>query len=86
MYNNFKMDLRSIPLLSLFNYAKWKLKMVAYLERHHIFDVSFGASKESYEDENDWLDDGERLYSRMCMVMTPNMHCLMESVEYQFKF
>ena len=46
--------------------------MVAYLESHDLLDVSFGPGKESYEDENDWLDDGERLYSRMCMVMTPN--------------
>ena len=50
MYN-FKMDLRSIPPLSPFNYAKWKLKMVAYLERHDLLDVSFGDIKESYEEE-----------------------------------
>ena len=66
------MSLISVHPLSPFNYAKWKLKMVAYLESHDIIDVSFGAGKESYEDENDWLDDGERAYARMCIAMTPS--------------
>ena len=72
------MDLISVPLLSPFNYAEWKLKMVAYLD---LLDVSFGAGKETYEDENDWIDDGEREYAIMCMAMTPNMCYLMEFVE-----
>ena len=46
------MDLRSVPPLSPFNYAEWKLKMVAYLESHDLLDVSFGIGKEYYEDEN----------------------------------
>ena len=79
------MDLRSVPPLSPFNYAEWKLKMVAYLERHNLLDVSFGAGKESYEDENDWIDDGEREYAKMCMEMTLNMHYLVENDEYSFE-
>ena len=31
--------------------------MVAYLESRDILDVSFGAGKESYEEEEDWLND-----------------------------
>ena len=84
MYN-FKMELRSIPPPSPFNYAEWKLKMVVYLEIHDILDASFGDGIESYEDENDWLDDGERAYARMCMVATPNRRYLMESIEYPFE-
>ena len=79
------MDMRLVPLLSPFNYAEWKLKMVAYLESHDLLDVSFGAGKESYEHENDWLDDGEIAYAKMCMVMTLNMCYLMEFVEYPFE-
>ena len=79
------MDLKLVSPLSPFNYAKWKLKMVAYLESHDLVDVSFGAGKESYEDENDWIDDGEKEYARICIVMTHNMCYLMESVEYPFK-
>ena len=59
--------------------------MVAYLESHDLLDVPFGVVKESYEDENDWLYDGEIVYARMCMVMTPYIHYLMETVEYPFE-
>ena len=61
------MDLRLVPLLSPFNYAEWKLKMVAYIESHDLLDGFFGDGKESYEDENDWLDDSERAYEIMCI-------------------
>ena len=59
--------------------------MVAYLESHDLLHVSFGASKEYYGEKNDWLDDYERAYENMCMVMTPNMRYLMEFVEYPFE-
>ena len=45
------MDLISVPPLSPFNYVECKLKMVAYIESHDLLDVSFGAGKESYEEE-----------------------------------
>ena len=79
------MDLKLVPPLSPFNYAEWKLKMVAYLESHDLLDVSFGDGKESYEKENDWLNDYDREYGSMCMVMSPHMCYLMESVEYPFE-
>ena len=78
------MDLTSIPLPSPFKYAEWKLKMVSYIESHDILDVSFGASRESYEVENDYLDDCERACANMWMVMIPNMRVLIETVEYPF--
>ena len=37
------MDLISVPPLSPFNCAEWKLKMIAYLKSHELFDVSIGA-------------------------------------------
>ena len=55
-----QLDLRSVPLQSPFNYAEWKLKMVAYLESHDLLDVFFRVGKESYEDENDCLDENKR--------------------------
>ena len=48
---NFKLDLRSVPLISPFNYAEWKLNMVSNLESHDLLDVSFVVGKESYEEE-----------------------------------
>ena len=79
------MDLSSIPLISPFNYAEWKWNMVAYLESHDLLDVSFRASKESYEEKNNWLNECDREYGSMCMVMTPNMRYLMESAKYPFE-
>ena len=67
------------------NYVEWKFNMVTYLKSHDLFDVSNGVGEESYEEENDWLNDYEREYRNMCMVMTPNMRYLMEYVEYPFK-
>ena len=79
------MDLNSVPPLSPFNYVKWKLKMVSYLESHDLLDVSFGDGKESYENENDQLDDNEMEYPIMCMIMTPDMRYLIEYVECLFE-
>ena len=79
------MDLRSIPLLSPFNYVEWKLKMVAYLERYDLFDVSIGFGEQSYEEENDLLNEYDRAYGSMGMVMSPKMRYLMDSAEYPFE-
>ena len=59
--------------------------MVAYIEIHDLLDVSFGVGKESYEGENDWINYCYRAYGIMCMVMTPNICYLMESIEYPFQ-
>ena len=67
------MDLKSIPPLSPFNYVEWKLKMVAYIESHDLLDVYFGVGKEYHEEENDWINECDRAYGSMCMVMNPNM-------------
>ena len=59
--------------------------MVAYLESHDLLDVSFGAGKEYYEEENDWLNDYDRAYGSMGMVMSPYMRYLVELLEYPFE-
>ena len=76
------MDLRSVPPLSPFNYVEWKLKIVSYIESHDIIDVYFGDGKESYEQEEDWINDCDRSYGSMSMVMSHDMSYLIESVEY----
>ena len=48
----------SVPLLTPFtSYSKWKLKMIAYMKRQDLYKVSIGLGKESYENENDLLND-----------------------------
>ena len=53
----------SVPLLTPFkSYSEWKLKMIAYLKRQDFYEVSIGLGKESYDNENDWLNDGDRYF------------------------
>ena len=57
----------SVPLLTPFTrYSKRKLKMIVYLKRQGIYDVSIVLGKESYEDENDWLNDGDIYFGTIC--------------------
>ena len=51
----FNMDSRvSVPLLYPFtSYSEWKLKMISYLKRQGLYEISIGASEESYEDPSD---------------------------------
>ena len=57
------MDSRlSVPLLTPFTrYSEWKLKMILYLKRQVIYEVSIRLGKESYEYENVWVNDGIEL-------------------------
>ena len=85
-YNNF-MDLKSVPLLSPFNYSEWKPKMCAYLKRKCLYDVSIGGvtEPESYEEKCGWLNDYDRAYGTMCLAISPRMHYLLDSIEYSFE-
>ena len=50
----------SVPLLTTSTtYSEWKLKMIAYMKRKGLYEVSIGLGKESYKDENEWLNDGD---------------------------
>ena len=60
--------------------------MSAYLKRQCLFDVSIGvlSELESYEEKTDWLNNCDRAYGIMCLGMSPNIHHLIDSVEYPF--
>ena len=75
------------PLLSPFNYADWNPKMSAYLKRQCLFDVSISAfsEPESYEEKIDWINNCDRDYGIMFLGMSPNIHHLVDSVEYPFE-
>ena len=61
--------------------------MRAYLKRQRLFDVSIGALSEpdSYEENIDWINNCDRTYGIMCLGMSPNIHHLIDSVEYPFE-
>ena len=72
-----------VTLLTPFTiYSEWKLKMVSSLKRQVIYEVSIRIGKYSYEDENEWLNDGDRAFGRICLDFSPRMHYLIDSVEY----
>ena len=73
----------SIPLLTPFtSYSKWKLKMITSLKRRGLYEVSIGLVKESYEDENDWLNDSDRAFGAICLALSPSLCWLIKSIEY----
>ena len=77
------MDSRvSVPLLSPFTrYSEWKLKMISYLKRQGLYEISIGAGEESYEDRSDKLNDYDRAIGAICLAISPSMHYLIDSVE-----
>ena len=78
------MDLRlSFPLPTpLTRYSEWKLKIILSVKRQGIYEVSIGLGKESYEDENGWLNDGDRDFGRICLAISPSTHYLIDSSKY----
>ena len=73
----------SVPLLTPFTiYLEWKLNMISSLNRQGIYEVSIGIGKESYEDENEWLNDGDRYFGRICLAISPSTHYLIDSSKY----
>ena len=58
--------------------------MIASLKRQDLYEVSIGLGKESYENENenDWLNDGDRSFGAICLALSPSLLYLIGSAEY----
>ena len=78
------MDLISVPPLSPFNYAEWKLKMIAYIKSHDLFDVSIGAvvMPESDDKKYIWFNKCDRANGAICLAIPPRMCYLIDPVEF----
>ena len=73
----------SVPLLTPFiSYSEWKLKMITSRKRQDLYEVSIGLGKESYENENDWLNDGDGAFGAIGLALSPSLCYLTKSVEY----
>ena len=55
--------------------------MIAYLKRQALYEVSIGLGKESYENDNDWLNDGDRSFGAICLALSPSLRYLIGSIE-----
>ena len=56
--------------------------MISSLKRQGLYEVSIGIGKETYEDENDWLNDGDRAFGTICLAFSPSLLYLIDSTEY----
>ena len=56
--------------------------MIASLKRQGLYEVSIGLGKESYEYENDQVNDGDRSFGTICLAFSPSLRYLIDSVEY----
>ena len=56
--------------------------MISYLKGKCLYDVSIGLGKESYENENDWINDDDRAFGSICLALSPSLHYLIVSIEY----
>ena len=78
----------SIPLLTPFtSYSEWKLKMIASLKKRGLYEVSIGIGRETYENENDWINDIDRAFGSMCLALDDSLYYLIPSyAEYPKNF
>ena len=69
------MDSRlSVPLLTPSKrYSEWKLKMISSLKRQGLYKISIGIGKESYEDLNDYINDGDRAYGAISRTFSRSL-------------
>ena len=71
-----------VPLLTLFtNYSEWKMKMIASLKRHDLYEVSIGLGEESFESENDWLNECDASFGTIALALPPSLHYLSRYIE-----
>ena len=55
--------------------------MIASLKRQYLYEVSIGLGEESFEREDDWLNECDAAYGTMCMALSPSMRYLKISVK-----
>ena len=77
-------DLILVPPLTPFNYHEWKLKMIAYLKSHELFDVSIGVVEMPKSDDakSIWFNNRDRAYEAMCLAIPHRIHYLIDVVEF----
>ena len=44
--------------------------------------MSIGLGKYYYENENDWLNNGDRFFGAICLALSPSLYYLNGSAEY----
>ena len=60
--------------------------MIASLKRRGLYEVSIELGKESYENDNDWLNDADKAFGAICLALSPSLYYLIDSAEYPKNF
>ena len=56
--------------------------MISSLKRKCLYEVSIGLGKESYEYENDWINNNARYFRMICKAFSPSLCYPIDYVEY----
>ena len=56
--------------------------MISYLKRQGLYELSIELGKESYEDQNDWINYGDRYFGTICLAFSPSLHYIIDFAEY----
>ena len=56
--------------------------MITSLKRGGIYEVSIGLGKESYANDNDQINSGDRYFGAICLALSASLHYLNGSAEY----
>ena len=56
--------------------------MISSTKRQNIYEISIGIGKESYEYQNDWLNDSDIAFGTICLALSPSLRYLIASTEY----
>ena len=56
--------------------------MISSLKGQGLYEVSIGLGKDSYENENDWIHDGDRYFGTICLSISPILCYLIDYAEY----
>ena len=56
--------------------------MIASLKRRGLYEVSIELGKESYENENDWINDDDRYFGAIFLALYSSLRYLIGSAEY----
>ena len=77
------MNRRSVPLLTPFNYDEWKMKMMNFLKRKHIFEITMGIDTKPLLDvENPkLLNRYDKAHGILCLFVSPNILDKIISIE-----
>ena len=71
----------SVPLLTpSTRYSEWKMKMIASMKREDIYEVSIGLVKGSYQNENEWINEGVGSFGAIGLALSPILRYLTKSV------